>query len=301
VVVADIGIIPDALGKEGICVWENHPSLWRGALPFPDAQSHKYARGHAVVQGGGSAHTGAARLAARAALRGGAGAVTIACDAESLAVYAVACEAVMTRVIADENGLIAMLKDPRMTAYLIGPGAGVGEHTLTSLLTALALRKPVVIDADAISVAAHKPQVVFDALHSIPAIITPHAGEFKRLFGEQEGEDKITAAQRAAAQSNAVIIYKGADTVIAAPDGRAVVNSLCSPWLATAGSGDVLAGICSGLLAANMPAFEAACAAVWMHGAAAHRFGAGLIAEDLPDILPDIWQYLEESDIDDLE
>lgn len=295
IVVADIGIDPSALVKEDITVYENGPLLWRNFLPFPHAQSHKYTRGHAVVQGGGLAHTGAARMAARAALRGGAGAVTVACDTESLPVYATAFEAVMTRVVADEQALIDLLKDERISAYLIGPGAGVNERTLAFLLTALAMKKPVVLDADALSVAAQKPQVVFDALRGISAILTPHAGEFKRLFGTLADADKITATQQAATLCGAVVVHKGADTVIAAPDGRVVVNSLPAPWLATAGAGDVLSGLCCGLLAGKMPAFEAACAAAWMHSSAAIAYGAGLIAEDLPDILPRIWQDLYES------
>lgn len=295
IVVADIGIDPAALAKEEMHVFENDPQLWRGHLPFPHAHSHKYTRGHTVVQGGGLEHTGAARMAARAALRAGAGLVTVACDAQSLPIYAAICEAVMTRVVDNEQALIELLKDERVTAYLIGPGAGVNEATLTALLTALALKKPVVLDADALTVTAHKPQRVFDALRKVPAILTPHAGEFKRLFGELADTDKINATQQAAAICGAIVIYKGADTIIAAPDGRVVANGLSNPWLATAGAGDVLAGICCGLLAGKMPAFEAACAAVWMHSAAAAEYGAGLIAEDLPDILPTIWHYLYES------
>lgn len=297
IIVADIGLDPLALGDEGIILHENAPVLWQAQLPWPQPDGHKFSRGHVVVHGGGAAQTGAARLAARAAARGGAGLVSVACDGESLPIYAANLEAVMTRVCDSEADLTEFLKDERVRCYLLGPGAGVNDNTLAAVLAALALKKPVVLDADALSVAAREPQTVFAALADVPAILTPHAGEFARLFGDiATGDaDKITQAQHAAKQAGAVVIYKGADTVIAAPDGRVVVNTTTSPWLATAGAGDVLAGMCAGLMAGGMPPFEAACAAVWMHGAAAIRFGAGLIAEDLPDILPAIWQYLYES------
>ncbi|MCH2546254.1 MAG: NAD(P)H-hydrate dehydratase [Alphaproteobacteria bacterium] len=297
VVVVDIGIAPDALDKEKLNVHENTPLLWQNMLPWPHCDSHKFTRGHAVVQGGAVAYTGAARLAARAALRSGAGLVSITCSREALPVYAAALEAVMTRPIVDIEGLVDLLKDPRITAFLIGPGAGVNSDTHEKLLAALKLKKPVVMDADALSVAAQNPQPIFDILQNVPAILTPHGGEFARLFGNAayHSSDKISLTRHAAELSNAVVVLKGSDTVVAAPDGRVSVNIETSPWLATAGTGDVLAGICCGLLAANMPAFEAASAAVWMHSAAARYFGAGLIAEDLPDILPRIWQTLEES------
>jgi len=305
VVVADIGI-PDALTEDVQCaLQENRPDLWREALPWPRPQGHKYNRGYAVVQGGTLAHTGAARMAARAALRMGAGLVSVACDRESLPVYAQSFEAVMTRVADNAEALDALLADDRISAYLIGPGAGVNADTKARVQAALARRKPVVLDADALTMFSDDPQVLFEPLKGIPAIFTPHGGEFSGLFGAlvDGTADKVAQVQQAASLSGAVVVYKGADTVIAAPDGRVVVNALASSWLATAGSGDVLAGMCCGLLAGRMPAFEAACAAVWMHGAAALAFGPGLIAEDLPDLLPDIWSYLadtpEEDDDDD--
>lgn len=275
----------------------NAPRLWRGDLPFPRKDGHKYDRGHALVQGGGMAQTGAARLAARAALRAGAGLVTVVCAPAALPVYAAALEAVMTRVAEDQTAFAALLEDAHISACCIGPGAGVTEATRARVLAALARGKPVVLDADALTVFARDPQALFSAIGDTPAILTPHAGEFARLFAA--GGDRVAQARAAAAASGAVVVLKGAETVIAAPDGRAVVNPVASPWLATAGSGDVLAGICTGLLAGRMPAFEAACAAVWMHGAAAAQCGAGLIAEDLPDILPAIWDMLIRDDDDE--
>lgn len=293
IVVADIGIAAAAM--EGV-ICENDPALWLRDFPWPQENGHKFARGHVVVQGGSRACTGAARLAARAALRL-AGLVTLACDEDSLPVYATECAALMTRAVADEAAFIELLKDERIRAFLIGPGAGVGEETRNRAVTAFALRKAVVLDADALTVFARKPQMLFEAAHNTPCVLTPHEGEFARLFGSlvDMDADKVTRAQKAAALCGAVVVLKGADTVIAAPDGRAVVNTLSTPWLATAGSGDVLAGICAGLLAGGMPAFDAACAAVWLHGAAAFRFGAGLIATDLPDMIPAVLNTLYES------
>lgn len=290
IVVADIGITDDGESR----LYENTPDLWRADFPWPEPDSHKYRRGHAVVQGGDAGHSGAARLAARAALRSGAGVVTLACDGESLPLYAAALEAVMTRVAEDEKALIGLLQDERVTAFLIGPAAGVRDDTRQRVLTALALRKPVVLDADALTVFAREPQALFSAIGTTPAILTPHEGEFVRLFGEScDGTgDRIARAQAAAKASNAVVVLKGADTVIAAPDGRAAVNTHTSPFLATAGSGDVLAGIAAGLLAGGMRAFPAACAAVWLHGDAGVRGGAGLIAEDLPDMMPQVLDSL---------
>lgn len=287
-IVADIGIT----AQTDTALHENTPDLWRDVFPWPQPDGHKFQRGHAVVQGGDAAHTGAARLASRAALRTGAGLVTLACDAESQPLYAAALEAVMTRAAEDEQALIELLQDERVTAFLIGPAAGIHEDTRQRVATALALRKPVVLDADALTVFSREPQALFNAIGDTPAILTPHEGEFKRLFGDRADTDKITRAQTAAKASGAVVVLKGADTVIAAPDGRAVVNTCTTPFLATAGSGDVLAGMAAGLLATRMPAFEAACSAVWLHGMAGSLFGAGLIAEDLPDMIPHALQNL---------
>ncbi len=262
---------------------DNHPDLWLPLWPVLTAEGSKYDRGHAVVLGGPVASTGAARLAARAALRIGAGLVSIACDPSSLIVYATACEAVMTKTVRDGDAFFDLISDPRVTAVLMGPAAGVNERTRAFVLTALNAQKACVLDADALSVFREDPQTLFEAIRS-PVLLTPHAGEFARLFGpvtEREAD-----ALRAARQSGAAVLLKGADTVIAAPDGRRVINRRAPPTLATAGSGDVLAGLAAGLMAQGMAAFDAACAAAWCHSQAARGFGPGLIAEDLPEHIP---------------
>ena len=261
----------------------NSPDLW--ALPRLKADGSKYDRGHAVVVGGPVAATGAARLAARAALRAGAGLVSIACDPASLIVYATALQAVMTKVVRDVAAFSELIADGRVTAVLIGPAAGVNDRTRELVMAALYAQKPCVLDADALTVFKDAPGDLFHAIRS-PVFLTPHEGEFARLFGkvgDREGD-----AVKAASASGAVVLLKGSDTVIAAPDGRIVVNRAAPPWLATAGSGDVLAGIATGLIAQGMEVFEAACAAAWLHAEAAKRFGPGLIAEDLSEQLPSV-------------
>ncbi|MBM3618175.1 MAG: NAD(P)H-hydrate dehydratase [Alphaproteobacteria bacterium] len=268
----------------------NAPSLWQAALPKPDASSYKYSRGHAVVQGGGAARTGAAKLAARAALRVGAGAVTVVCDERSLPIYAASFQAIMTRVVADDAEFASFISDERITALCIGPAAGITLQTKVRVLSALRLQKAVVLDADALSVFAENPDSLFEAIQS-DVVLTPHEGEFVRLFHDVSGS-RAERAIAAAKQSGAVVLYKGAETLIAAPDGRLMVNRESSSYLATAGSGDVLAGILTGLLAGGMDAFDAACAATWIHGKAAQAFGAGLIADDIPDLIPPILNTL---------
>jgi NAD(P)H-hydrate epimerase len=277
--VADIGITDGAVATVASTTAENVPALWRAALPVPRLDGHKYDRGHALVVGG-ALSTGAARLAARAALRLGAGLVTVVAPAAALPVYAAALEAVMVAPLEDYDRL---LSDGRRNALLIGPGCGVGEATATRTLAALAAGKVCVLDADALTSFAPDPERLFRAIGG-PTVLTPHEGEFARLFGA-EG-DKLARARAAARQSGAVVVLKGGDTVVAAPDGRAVINTNAPAWLATAGSGDVLAGFVLGLLAQGMAPFEAAAAAVWLHGEVAARFGPGLIAEDLPGGVP---------------
>ena len=267
----------------------NDPSLWKPQFPKLASDVHKYARGHALVMGGGMATTGAARLAAVSALRAGAGLVSVACSLEALPVYAASLTAVMTKPFAHARELEALLEDARITAVLIGPGYGISNQTRDDTLHILSHKKPCVIDADAINAFSSAPNRLFDAIQS-PAVLTPHEGEFARLF--DVGGSKPERARLAARQSKAVVLLKGSETAIASPDGRTVINRNAPPWLATAGSGDVLAGIITGLLAQGMPAFEAACAGAWIHGAAASRFGLGMIAEDLPGALPAILQEI---------
>ena len=290
-VVADIGIPGAVLGSIAPRQWENGPDLWAARYPWPRAESHKYARGHAMVMGG-DRMTGAGRLAARAALRVGAGLVSVACPPEAFAIYAAGSPSLIVEPVADDAAFAALLADVRKNAVLLGPGAGVGVHTRARVLAALDAGKACVLDADALTSFAGAPADLLDHLNE-RCVLTPHEGEFARLF-DAEG-DKLTRARAAAARCGAVVLLKGADTVVASPDGRAVLNANAPPELATAGAGDVLAGLILGLLAQGMDAFDAACAAAWLHGEAAAQVGPGLIAEDLPDALPAVLRRLRAS------
>lgn len=309
---ADIGIPARVLEEVAPQTFANRPSLWQPAYAAPSLDAHKYTRGHAVVVSGPVESTGAARLGARGALRIGAGLVTLAGSGAATAINATHCTAVMVRAVPSDGSLTEFLSDRRRNAVLIGPGAGVAAATAASVITVLGSPAAAVLDADAPTsfvldgtdapvkaaglgfvVRSADPEPVkeglFEAIKAreAPVVLTPHEGEFKRLFGELAGS-KLERARQAAAVSGAVVVLKGPDTVVAAPDGRAAINDNAPPWLATAGSGDVLAGFVIGLLAQRMPAFEAACAAVWLHGECANRFGIGLIAEDLPEQLPGV-------------
>lgn len=267
----------------------NTPLLWKSCFPWPKADGNKYDRGHVLVRGGDWTMTGATKLAATAALRIGAGLVSVACTRRSLPIYAASFTAVMTKLAPSPVMVTRLLEDPRITATLIGPGAGMGRHTRICVQAILAARKPAVLDADALTVFAAAPAQLFKAIVA-PCILTPHEGEFARLFGAVT--HRTQDALRAAQASRAVVVLKGQHTVIAAPDGRVSVNEESTPFLATAGTGDVLAGMCVGLLAQGMPAFEAACAAVWLHAQTARRLGAGLVAEDITPALPAVLQEL---------
>ena len=268
---------------------DNSPDLWLRQLPRPQPAGSKYDRGHAIVVGGPVAQTGAARLAARAALRIGAGLVSVACDPAALMVYAIALEAVMTKPVRDADAFAELVGDDRVKAVLIGPGAGISDRTGDFVLKALAAHKACVLDADALTVFRDDPRQLFTAIRS-PVLMTPHEGEFARLFGKVQDREADTIA--AARTCGAVVLLKGADTVIAAPDGRLVVNRAAPPTLATAGSGDTLAGLATGLVAQGMAVFDAACAACWIHAEAARRFGPGLIAEDLAEQIPAVLRDL---------
>jgi NAD(P)H-hydrate epimerase len=286
--VADIGTPASVLERIDIDTWENDPAIWRHRLPQLEVSGNKYGRGHALLVGGYPT-TGAARMAARAAARMGAGLTTIAVPERGLDVYAAALTSIMVRPLASREDLSRMLDDRRFSAYLIGPGAGIGDETRERALAMLGTGRPVLLDADAITVFAQHPKALFQAIRG-PCVLTPHDGEFARLF--DPSGDKLSRARRAARESGALIVLKGADTVIAAPDGRAVVNANAPPTLATGGAGDVLGGMILGLLTQGMDAFAAAAAAVWMHGAAAQDFGPGLLADDLPDLLPGVLRRL---------
>jgi ADP-dependent NAD(P)H-hydrate dehydratase / NAD(P)H-hydrate epimerase len=287
-VLADIGTSAALLERIPVDTWENHPELWRGDLPQLRASGNKYSRGHALLWGGYPT-TGAARMAARGAARAGAGLTTIAVSTEALPVYAAALTSIMVRAAPTPADLGRLLEDKRLNALLIGPGAGVDAATRERALAMLATRRATLLDADAISAFAEDRQTLFAAVAG-PCVLTPHEGEFPRLFDARG--DKLARARAAARTSGAVIVLKGADTVVAAPDGRAVINANAPATLATAGSGDVLGGMILGLLAQAMPAFAAAAAGVWLHGAAAAEFGPGLLAEDLPDLLPGVLRRL---------
>ena len=287
-VLEQIGIPDPVLDRIAPDAVENAPDWWLGAFPRPSLETHKYARGHALVAGG-TVMTGAARLAARAAARLGAGLVTVAAPEAAFPIYAAALTGVIVHPIADIEAFQGFLADKRRNAALIGPGAGVGDETRATTLAILGAGRRAVLDADALTSFAEDPGTLFSAIRS-PCVMTPHAGEFSRLF--DAAGDKPERARRAARQSGAVVLLKGADTVIAAPDGRIAVNANAPPQLATAGSGDVLAGIVLGLLAQDMDPFAAAAAAAWFHGAAASRFGLGLVAEDLIDAVVPVLQDL---------
>jgi NAD(P)H-hydrate epimerase len=288
VVVADIGTPTSVFEQIKPDTFENAPALWADALPALKPDGNKYTRGHALVSGGYPT-TGAARMAARAAARAGAGLVTIAVPAAALPVYAATLSSVMVSPISEPADFDRLLADIRYSGLLIGPGAGIGDDTRARVLAMLKAARPTVLDADALSTFEGNPAILFDAIAG-PCVLTPHDGEFARLF--DASGDKLTRARAAAHRSDAVIVLKGSDTVIAAPDGRAIINANAPPTLATAGAGDVLAGIVLGLLTQGMEPFLAAAAAVWLHGAAAAAFGPGLIAEDLPDLLPQVLRQL---------
>jgi ADP-dependent NAD(P)H-hydrate dehydratase / NAD(P)H-hydrate epimerase len=280
-VLAQIGIADAVLNDVRPDTAENDPAWWGAELPRPRLDSHKYTRGHALVTGGG-VMTGAGRLAARAAARLGAGLVTVAAPEAVFPVYAAALTGIIVHPVAALDDFRALLADDRRNAALIGPGAGVGAETRAKTLAILEAGKRAVLDADALTSFADDPQALFGAIRSA-VVLTPHEGEFRRVF--DAGGSKPERARRAARQSGAVVVLKGADTVIAAPDGRVAINANAPPDLATAGSGDVLAGMVLGLMAQEMEPFAAAAAAVWLHGDAAGRIGAGLVAEDLVEAL----------------
>ncbi|MGD2132746.1 MAG: NAD(P)H-hydrate dehydratase [Maricaulaceae bacterium] len=285
---ADIGHPASALAAISPSCFVNDPALWGEAWPWPTAASHKHARGRLGVVTGGPASTGAARLAARSGLRTGAGLVTLVCPPSALLVAATASTAVMTEAFDSAAALGA--RAAGFDAMVIGPAAGVSDATRANVEAALRAGPACVLDADALTVFKDEPEALFTLLGTGSAprhVLTPHVGEFRRLFADLDPlDDKLAAVRAAAAQAGAVVLLKGADTVIAAPDGRAVVNVHASPFLATAGAGDVLAGIVGGALAQGLSAFDAACAAAWLHGDAALRLGPGLIAEDLCETLP---------------
>lgn len=268
--------------------YRNTPEKWLSLLPKIDASSNKYTRGHTLVVGG-ELLTGASRLSAHAAARIGSGVTTMLVPKIAFTVYASSLTSIMVRYFDDIETFNQSIINTRITSFLIGPGAGVSDDTRMQSLKLLATSLPVVLDADAITAFQNDVRILTNYLHA-NCVLTPHEGEFKRLFNLTE--DRMLNAQQAAKDCGAVIVLKGSETIIAAPDGRTIINDNAPPTLATGGSGDVLAGMIAGLIAQGMPAFEASAAAVWMHGEAAKLFGLGLIAEDLPSLLPQVLQKL---------
>ena len=321
-IVADIGIAPRVLDAIAPMHFANEPALWAWQLGLPSQSGHKFDRGHAVVFSGGATQTGAARLAANAALRGGAGLVTLLAPGSALMVNAAHLTAVMLKRCDGNEDLDRLLEDDRMNAFVLGPGFGIGEDTRVYALAVLGKGRSLVLDADGISSFKNDAGRLFDAARAaagtatsktpmrgqqqdseleaefkaskgreVALILTPHAGEFARLFpdlADDECLSKTERARRASKRACAIVILKGSDTVIAAPDGRVAINANGTPWLATAGSGDVLSGIIAAQLAQAISSFEAACIGVWMHARAAELFGPGLIAEDLPGLMPQV-------------
>lgn len=291
--VVDIGIPDKVIEEIAPTVQENVPAVWLDNFPSTHPTQHKYDKGHALAISGGALNTGAIRLSARGALRVGAGLVTVACPSSAAIVHAHHLTAIMVKSFADTGGLREILTDRRKNALVFGPGAGVGSETREIVSILCQIERPLVLDADALTSFEHDPSAFFAVLHD-KVVLTPHEGEFARLFGAGGDQNKCLRAVQAAQSCGAIVTLKGPDTVIAHPDGRCLVNTNAPPFLATAGSGDVLAGLICGLMAQGVPAFEATGAAVWLHGAAAARCGRGLIAEDLPEALPQILQAFEE-------
>ncbi|KRE05921.1 hypothetical protein ASE63_06300 [Bosea sp. Root381] len=295
ITLADIGIAPELIftGEHPPTSFRNAPALWRGHWPAHAVDAHKYRRGAVLVVAGGLAGVGAPRLGARAALRIGAGLVTIACRPEALAAHAArGPDALMQRAVADPEALARLLAEPRLSSVLIGPALGLDGAAGEAVRAVLRTSVPAVLDADALTLLGARVSGLRRrvAQRGAALVLTPHEGEFARLFSGMatimDAPSKLERARRAAIRSGAVVVLKGADSVIASPQGRAAINTTGSAALATAGSGDVLGGLIAGLMAQGVPALEAACAAVWLHGRAGEEAGAGLIADDLPEIVP---------------
>ncbi len=312
--VADIGI-PDSvlhgpmpqpntltcsIPSLSVHTFENSPAVWRHFIPYPTVTDHKYVRGHTLIVSGPAHATGAARLAARGALRIGAGLVSVASPPDAVAVNASHLTGIMIKPFDGPDGLAAILSDRRVNAVVVGPGVGVGPKTKALVAACLTDGARAVLDADALTSFFDEADALFGLLNRSEAVLTPHEGEFERLFPGllAASPTRLAAAREAAARSHCTLVLKGPDTVIASADGRAAINTNAPPTLATAGSGDVLAGFIAGLWsqwahpAWAMGSFEVACAAVWLHGECANCFGPGLIAEDLPEMLPAVLKGL---------
>lgn len=293
-VVRDIGIHPDVLTEIAPRTFANTERVWQADWPRLDPAGHKYRRGHVLAVSGRPPMLGAARLVALAALRAGAGLVTLAVDDTGYAIQASALREVMVAPCNGVDDLAGLLGDSRRNIAVIGPGAGATERTRCEVEVILGAGCRTVLDADALTAFADAPARLFKAIGDAAGdvVLTPHGGEFARLFGDP-GDDKLTATRHAARRAGAVVVHKGPDTVIAAPDGAALIEGDAPPTLATAGSGDVLAGLVAGMLAQGCPPLSAAAMAVHLHGQAARMFGRGLIAGDIIDTMPAAMQAVD--------
>lgn len=290
----DIGIPAAVLDEIKPEMRENSPENWKHLWHPPAAEGHKYSRGHCVAVSGPYWSTGAIRLAARAALRTGSGLVTIVSPQSALAINASHTTSVMTRGFDTIETFSDLISDRRISSVVIGPGLGLSEDNRELVYSVLRSEAFVVLDADALTLFAGKSGELFEVLAARPSnrtVLTPHGGEFTRLFPGVEkdhGASKSDRARAAANLAHSIVLLKGPDTVIAGSDRQVIINHDSSPWLATAGSGDVLTGILAGLGAQGIPGFEAAAMAAWMHNAAAHHAGPGLIAEDLVEAIRNV-------------
>lgn len=304
-VVKDIGLRSGSVSSTVTLVTEWYLEMTSTWELMKSDQDHKYSHGHALILSGGAGKSGAARLAARGALRVGAGLVTLGVPGEAMDEVAAQITAVMMREVVDAPALGEFLGDARLNALCLGPALGLGAAR-ELVPVALEAGRATVLDADALTAYGDDPQLLFDMLHGC-CVLTPHAGEFKRLFPDIAEKlaapatkgpaySKVDATREAAARAGCVVLFKGPDTVIADPEGRCSINSAhydrAAPWLATAGSGDVLAGIITGLLARGFQPMQAAETGAWLHVEAARAFGPGLIAEDLPEMLPKVFRDL---------
>lgn len=294
--ISDIGISSKVLADIVPQTFLNEPDFWLRYYPRLHKEGHKYDRGHAVVVSGPMERTGASRLSAMAALRTGAGLVSLATSKSAFYVNAAQLTTIMLSVFDGAGSLGDLLaSDPRQNAVLIGPGAGLSQQTCENVAAVLSSEATAVIDAEGLTAFEQNPQDLFGLIQNrnAPTIITPHKGEFDRIFPELgNAESKLEQTKRAAEISGSVVIFKGPITIIAAPDGLSAIMEDAPPWLATAGTGDVLAGMITGLCAQGMSPFDAAAAAVWMHAELARTFGPGLISEDMPALLPPLLQRL---------
>tara|TARA_B100001105_G_scaffold252249_1_gene243430 strand:+ start:1905 stop:3404 length:1500 start_codon:yes stop_codon:yes gene_type:complete len=286
-IISDIGIPDSVIQKIKPTIFLNSPKLWNKKFPWPSYQDHKYSRGHALVMGG-EEMTGAARLAARACLRIGSGLVTIAANKSSSKIYKMEMPEILSVTVDSLHDLKKIISDKRKNVFLVGPGIGVSRLSSKKVLLLLSKKRPCVLDADAISAFKDSPKKLFKSVFP-RCVLTPHEGEFARLFpkiAKRKNINKVAKCVLAAFDANGVVLLKGSDTVISRPDGLSVVNCNAPPTLATAGSGDVLAGIITGLIAQGMNSFDASVSGAWIHGEAAKLFGPGLVADDLPNLIP---------------